>query len=358
MYSKSLVLLSAALQDEDEGLSSDTLSAVLLLSFFEVFNCTEENSWRRHAGGAGPLIRLRGPERHRLGFGRLVFLSFPHSIILQCYINRSPCFLDTAPWRKLDQDMRDTSSSGSPISVYTDDFYREVMSLPRYLRDVCAEIVSAESPSERRQTLHDEGLAHRTRLQEILTHVNNEMGNAGHAIVEKPSQVNDPTFPVVFHYPNCHFGSLLCALWAVISNLNTSLVALEAREAGNFDPLSAISGNSMVIATIGSQGFKNRRPFHGRNPLWDAAKSYGASHRYSNENVENARKICKSAEYMAETPFLGPLFLNFFLRVAARLLVEQAEEHWLARKLFALGEQTAMARLDIVLHQRSDQLPP
>ena len=40
VYGKALMKLNEALQDRDEGLSSDTLSATVLLSIYEIFNCT------------------------------------------------------------------------------------------------------------------------------------------------------------------------------------------------------------------------------------------------------------------------------------------------------------------------------
>ena len=121
-YVKALLLLNMALQYKEEGLYSDPLSAVILLSFFEVFNCIEAKSWIRHAGGAGRLIHLRGPERHRSGFGRLVFLASRCSIILESYINRSRRFLDTQLWHQLDQELRGDLYSTNPVSVYTTDF--------------------------------------------------------------------------------------------------------------------------------------------------------------------------------------------------------------------------------------------
>ena len=40
IYGKALIKLNRALQNSDEGLSSDTLSATIFLSFYEIFNCT------------------------------------------------------------------------------------------------------------------------------------------------------------------------------------------------------------------------------------------------------------------------------------------------------------------------------
>ena len=52
-YGKALRLLNNDLQDVDKGMSSETLSATILLSFYEMFASDSDDSWIRHAGGAG-----------------------------------------------------------------------------------------------------------------------------------------------------------------------------------------------------------------------------------------------------------------------------------------------------------------
>ena len=45
MYGKALLHLNKSLQDPEEGLSTDTLSATALLSFYEILTCTERDAW-------------------------------------------------------------------------------------------------------------------------------------------------------------------------------------------------------------------------------------------------------------------------------------------------------------------------
>ena len=47
MYGKALLHLNKSLQDPEEGLSTDTLSATALLSFYEILTCTERDAWVR-----------------------------------------------------------------------------------------------------------------------------------------------------------------------------------------------------------------------------------------------------------------------------------------------------------------------
>lgn len=44
IYGKALLKLNAALQDPIKGFASDSLSATILLSFYELLNCTEKDS--------------------------------------------------------------------------------------------------------------------------------------------------------------------------------------------------------------------------------------------------------------------------------------------------------------------------
>ena len=125
-----------------------------------------------------------------------------------------------------------------------------------------------------------------------------------------------------------------------------------------FDPRSKLVGGVMARAAISSDGFHNIRAIDERCLFWDAAKCHGPTHRFTTENVENGQNICKSAAYMTGTPFLGPVILNWSLKVAARMLVDEEEKHWIARKLFVLGEQIAMARLDTKLTQKSKEKSP
>ena len=142
-----------------------------------------------------------------------------------------------------------------------------------YLRGVAAGISLEETRKERLQALHDEGLSHRARIQEMLARVNNEMTDSGHGMVESLSRSEEQTFPSTLRYPNYHLGTLYHALWAMVSNVNVSIAELEAKTGQSFDPHSPIVGNALVVTTVSSDGFCDIRPKHEHDALWNALKS-------------------------------------------------------------------------------------
>ncbi|KAH8698004.1 hypothetical protein BGW36DRAFT_270695, partial [Talaromyces proteolyticus] len=73
-YANALVSLSGALQDHRLRLTSETLCATLLLVHFEARE-SHCKSWITYAGGAGRLIQLRGPDRHRSGFDSTMLMA-------------------------------------------------------------------------------------------------------------------------------------------------------------------------------------------------------------------------------------------------------------------------------------------
>lgn len=79
-YGATLRQLNAALGDNEEGMAPETLAATILLSFYEMFASNSNQSWIQHAGGAGALMRARGPEAHRFGFDREMFIAYRHTI--------------------------------------------------------------------------------------------------------------------------------------------------------------------------------------------------------------------------------------------------------------------------------------
>ena len=356
IYGKALLLLNTTLQDPEESLSSNTLSAVLLLSFYEIFNCTQKDSWIQHAGGVGRLIQLRGPNRHRSGFGRQVFLACRYSIIFEAFVNRGPCFLETRPWRDLLQDIKDELGSSNPLLLTTEICYQEMMTCPNYLRNAGDEVGSFDFRLGNLQALHAEGLTHRAKLQEIQARASNEMASTSNGVIECRSSFHDEsTFPTIYQYPNNHLASLHCALWAVLSIINLSIMGLEAKIEGSYDPLTPVQTGDVAGIVIDANDFYTLQPRLKRSPFWDAARTMGRMHPYMTENAENSRNICKSAEYMTQTPFLGPLYLAFSLKVALRMYLDEEEKRWVARRLYKIGEQMAMARNEVEVYRHQDE---
>lgn len=78
VYTRSLYALQKALLDRDLLYSDETLAAVQLLSFYELFECPDHNTsgYVSHNKGTARLIQLRGPEAHATGLGHSLFLAY------------------------------------------------------------------------------------------------------------------------------------------------------------------------------------------------------------------------------------------------------------------------------------------
>lgn len=347
MYGKALLKLSSALLDSEEGLSSDTLSATVLLSFYEIFNCTDRYSWIKHAGGAAQLIKIRGPERHRSGVGRLVFTACRVSIIMDSFQKQVPCFLDEPSWRKLCWDIRGDAELWKPLWRTDEEYFQEVASLPAYLEKAVRIVSDPNGNTGELQDLLAEGLAHRSKLRSIKFRMGEEMAEVGNEPIQVPSSLNDETFPVVYDYPDVYIASLHCGYWAIMCFTNISIVGIESRMAGLYECDSPPQRGA--LSTWGAEPISGGAlgPQIMRSPVWDAAKHWGDTHRYISENAYYAREICKSAEYMSRGSFLGPLPLIFALRMALRMKITEEEKAWIVRKLGMIGRNMGLAVVEI-----------
>ncbi|EHK48690.1 hypothetical protein TRIATDRAFT_281499 [Trichoderma atroviride IMI 206040] len=82
LYTKALRQLQKQLFDSEQVLKTDTLSATLLLALFEMITSKDMNGWLSHLLGVGHLIKFRGPQAHRDGTGKELFLTTRPSIAL------------------------------------------------------------------------------------------------------------------------------------------------------------------------------------------------------------------------------------------------------------------------------------
>ena len=140
-YGRALRLLSVSLHDVNKGMSSETLSATILLSFYEMLASNSDQSWVRHAGGAGTLMKMRGPSRHLRGFDREIFLAYRHALIISAFEAEAPCFLNEPEWRQLSwQIFEDLCASGvadDRLDVFdaAETFFQEMVPLPGLICD-------------------------------------------------------------------------------------------------------------------------------------------------------------------------------------------------------------------------------
>ena len=318
-YRQALLTLNAALQDPISGLSSRTLAATILLSFYEVINATEKDSWIRHAGGAGHLMRLRGPDRHRSGLGRISFLAYRHSLVIEAFLSRNATFLAVAPWLELSRAVQKSMPERSALSDLVDDFHLLTVELPGWTQSAR----DANAGAVAKGKLLALGRVHRGNLMVLHERIVRTLEDTGMAPTEGLARTADEVVPVVYRFPSLVVGSLLCGYWAVLTVVNRNLEHLEAEIE---DPVKA----------AGAAGGKAGR-YHLRNTPSDGAK-------YAEENLRNARECCKSAEALTSSAFLGPLYLIFALRVAYNTFESGEEKEWVVDKLEEVSAHLGIAK--------------
>ena len=245
IYGKTLLKLNKSLQDPIDGLASDTLSATLLLTFYELLNCTEQNSWVRHAGGAAHLMRLRGVARHRTDFDRAIFLACRYSMVLESFSTGCSCFLASAPWRKLSQEIHDSSPEKSAYDDAIEAFFQEIVLHPGYVMDSVHYMASGDRDRSVLQDLVRRGHMHRSNHKAIYNRCREALREAGQEPTETPSSVDDEVFPTVYRFPGTLVASFFCSYWSLLKVLNITLIGLEAKLSA-IESAGAISQEQMT----------------------------------------------------------------------------------------------------------------
>ena len=309
-YGKAIRLLNSALSDEDAGMASETLSATILLSFYEMFASDSNEAWIRHAGGAGALMRMRGPERHRYGFDREIFLAFRHTVVIESFEKDEHCFLSESEWRALSRDVHeDIRSSGinadqMELFDLTEEFYEEMLLLPAILSDSKHFKDAFEKSRDQFRNMADyknnliqRCYQSRAGLKGFYAKFRVCLVKLGYDLRSVVSQ--DPVVPIYYNYSNVFVASTCTGLWTVLIILNFILLELERSNPGK-------------VAL------------------------------YKVENRDCGFEICRSTSYLLTSSFLGPFFLIHGLRTCLLAFEQPDERDWVISKLFEIG-QTHMA---------------
>ncbi|CAK7210272.1 hypothetical protein SCUCBS95973_000722 [Sporothrix curviconia] len=100
-YSKALRAVQAALEDDAQRLTEETLCATELLAVFELLN-DNVPSWMHHAGGAAQLIQIRGAQRFRASeSGTALFQAHIGTTVMDAFLGNKACFLEEEGWKEL-----------------------------------------------------------------------------------------------------------------------------------------------------------------------------------------------------------------------------------------------------------------
>jgi len=300
-YGKALRLLNSALTDRTKYLNNETLCAVMLLSFYEMLVNDSNEPWIKHAGGAGALMKIRGPQRHRYGFGREMFLAYRHTIIIEAFQRDQACFLNEPEWRKVSreihEDIRAQGIQEPRMRIFdvAEDLYSVMASIPVLFRDARSLRDAGKTNSAslaHRKYLLERMKENRLQLKATFIQFRDMLAKAGHAQTSYLS--GDDVIPFYYAYMNLFVASSFTGYWTILVLLNALIQELES------SPETA----SMYLV----------------------------------ENREAAYECCRTAEYMLTSSVLGPFFAIFALRVC--LLVFQSgspERDWVIKRLFHIG---------------------
>ena len=376
MYGKALLKLNHALQDPVEGLTSDTLSATILLSFYEFMTCTDKNSWVRHAGGAGKLILLRGPDRHRTGFDSSVFLSCRYTMMIEAFNSKKPCFLAQPEWKQLSRELQESSDFQSPFHTVREDIYQEVIDSPGYVAEALVAMSDGSRDTTALRDLIRRGHTHRTNYKDLHARFVETLRDAGQEPPVMPSAVNDKLFPFVYQYPSNLIGSFYSSHWSLTIMINMILIGLEAKLSELSSPEPSRTPHRPELESNARQPYQSGRdlpllwmlterarrstspgiPVGSPSDYPTMSEDDTARRRqiYMAENVTCAREVCKSVESMSMSVFMGPMFLVYGLRNAMRVLSDEPEKQWIIGKLVAISKTFGIAKNEVEVFKQHE----
>ena len=305
-YGSALRMLNSAIQDVDTGMSNETLSATMLLSFYEMFAGENNDSWIRHAGGAGALMKIRGPNRHRYGFEREIFMAYRHTIIIEALHKDEACFLKEPEWlqlaRDIHEDMRKTDIAAAHMDLFdlAERFYELMLDMPTLMYEARNLRIAKEEQKDKFATTKafKDDLLHRSHecrsaLKTFFTQFEHCLARIGYVWTSYVS--GDHVVPIYYDFPNVFISSTCNGYWTVLLVLNGMLMELE------------------------------------RSSSSDRVEMYRV------ECHDLATEICRATAYQLTSSFIGPFFTTFALRACIPFLRESEARTWVIEKLFEIG---------------------
>lgn len=305
-YGKALHLLNKTLQKKDKGVENETLCAVILLSFYEMFASDSNEAWVRHAGGVSALMRARGPARHRHGLDREIFLAYRYMLIIETFQQDVPCFLAEPEWINLSNtihnDLKDTGITDERREIFdlAEEYYQAMVILPALTakaRSIWDARQAGKPPPVSRAHLIEDMTKCRINFKNTFARFEAALKKAGHAPTIKLNHT-DPLVGIEYEFVNTFCSSTFVGYWTVLSVQNMCMQGLQANDKDLLE-------------------------------------------MYRVESRECALNICRSVAYMLTSSFLGPFFLIFGLRVSLLIFEDSdgPEADWVLRKLFAIGDR-------------------
>ncbi|KAK9349761.1 hypothetical protein V1523DRAFT_458586 [Lipomyces doorenjongii] len=118
----------------------DAIVAGMLLTVYEVLNCSDDSSWIRLLSGANELMRLRGSQAYRTGFNGRLFQSVRGMLATHALARRKQTFLNDWDWKTVPWEF-----SAKSVHHYLLDLILEV---PEYVEIVERALMYSFDPNE------------------------------------------------------------------------------------------------------------------------------------------------------------------------------------------------------------------
>ncbi|KAH8738404.1 hypothetical protein BGZ61DRAFT_440000 [Ilyonectria robusta] len=148
-YTRALRAVQAALDDEKQRMTAETLCATELLGVFELLNeNTKSHSWIHHAGGAAQLIQIRGAHSFQTEFEMALFMAHIGPTVMNAFLSNKPCFLADEGWDRVMRSVIYNDDSSYKQKGLILALWSHLVNAPKKFKDVTDAISSPTPPPQ------------------------------------------------------------------------------------------------------------------------------------------------------------------------------------------------------------------
>lgn len=315
-------------------LSNQSLATTMLLTFYELYTCTNTNGWIQHAVGAGTIMKARGSKQALATPGsQSMFMGFRLLLAVACILGRHANFYAEPRWQRVASKIYNGLPAKGPFSDINEEIYTEqalLCGLALQVDDALGRVLSSANPDStaigRALDILSQLAIRRLALRDLYRRFMERLETANQIPEldidkEKPSPEPMPPKQVkVVRY----VGAFLCSCWTTWIIVNARMAALHA----------AIGSYLSVAAET-----KDRESI--------ASGSLLSIGQLASENEAMASAIC-CLVVMVDSTIPGTFIFSFAMKVAYFALPEKSpRQQWIKEQLEILDKSFGYARLTI-----------
>ena len=131
------------------------MSAMMMLSVYEMYARTTKDAWVMHANGIKRILQIRGVKAYESDFGRSCYVAFRGFLIATALYEGKPCLFEREEWQKFAAMVRqEDSKKRGEWSAFVDISelaFMEMAKCPRYISE--AQRVTGSTPQVKIENL-------------------------------------------------------------------------------------------------------------------------------------------------------------------------------------------------------------